>query len=154
MPSYTPVNVVWGQAAAAAALGLIAQEQNPPLTESAVVRLSTNPAFNPTPTSTVASLAATEADFSGYTAGGTPITTWAVANQSAVAQGAMASVLFLATSATPFVDGIVYGYWIDNGSIVLVAERFANSQFFTFGSPGDYLELLTVLPFQLNQAST
>ena len=115
------------------------------------LRLNTNPSFNPSAEDTIAGNAANEADYSGYTAGGIAVTLSAPVNLSATCVGAICSGTFAATTDSPFVSSVVYGYWIDDGTNVIAAEAFPTNQQVTFGTPGDFLELVVQLPIQAVQ---
>ncbi len=119
---------------------------------SSTIRLSSDPAFNPTPGTTIASLTPNEATFSGYTAPVVALS--APLNQSPVCAGILNNVLFIATTGTPFVSGNVYGWWIDDGTNFIAGERFANGGIANFSEPGDFLDLTAVLPLQLQQATS
>ncbi len=123
------------------------------LIASAKVRLSNNPSFRPTPTDTIAGNAATECDYSGYAAGGVALVVGAPANLSPTCQGAVTGVQFLATTATPFVASSAYGYWVDDGTNVILAEAFSAGFIATFAAAGDFLELVLEIPQQSPQAT-
>lgn len=115
------------------------------------VRLSGDPVFNPTSDSTLASLVAGEAIFSGYTAGGYAPTFSDALNIAADVVGEIANVIPTLATATPLVTATVYGYWMDNGADVIVSEKFANGITFTFALVGDFLDLQIVIPVMLSQ---
>jgi hypothetical protein len=117
------------------------------------IRLSSNSNFNPTPQSSIATLSASEAAFSGYPAGGASGTVSDPVNLSTMAVGVLMSATFVATTAAPFVEGTCYGYWVDDGTNVIAYERFAGGIQVTFGVPGDFLQLDIELPMQLLQAT-
>ena len=112
-----------------------------PLINTPKVRLSKDSAFNPTPDSTRAALAANEADFTGYTAGGYTPTFAGAVNMSTNVVARLANVIAIAGTADPFIANTVYGYWLDDGTNVVLAERFANGAVAAFGSTGDYLAI-------------
>jgi hypothetical protein len=117
------------------------------------VRLSQDPAFAPTPASLIADLAAQEANFSGYTAGGYAAVLSAPVVITPFIQGVLIPALAIAAVASPFVPNDVTGYWLDDGTNVIMAERFADLGIAAFGAPADFLSLLLVLPFNLLQAA-
>jgi hypothetical protein len=118
------------------------------------VRLSQDPSFAPTPDSTIAGLAANEADYSGYAAGGIAAVLSAPVNLSNNAQGTIISATFTAVSATPFVPNQVYGWWLDDGTNFIAGERFVNNGQAPFGAVGDFLALIVLLPGQLLQPTS
>lgn len=115
---------------------------------TAKVRLSTNPSFVPNSLATIAELAANEANYSGYTAGGVALVVGSPVNLSPTCQGAVTAVSFVATAASPYVPSNVYGYWVDDGTNVIAQEAFAGGASVGFGAPGDFLELVLELPQQ------
>jgi hypothetical protein len=148
LPQYTPQNLTYGTAFLNAIIAALKVAPTNPLVNTAKVRLSANPSYNPTPTSTITALASEEANYSGYTAGGLALTVGSPVNLSSTCQGAVTALQFLATTATPFVANQIYGYWVDDGTNVLVAEKFAAGLVVAFGAPGDYLELLVTFAQQ------
>jgi hypothetical protein len=118
------------------------------------IRLSQDPAFNPTPQSTVAALAANEATYSGYAAGGIALVLTVGLNLSPSIVGAVASALFVASGGGPFVSNNVYGYWVDDGTNLVVGEKFAGGGIASFGAPGDFLDLNVAVPLALGQKTS
>lgn len=153
MRSYQSQNVVVGRNFAATILAALGTRPAAALLATPKVRLSMDPSFNPTPDSTVAGLAANEANFSGYTAGGYAPTMSGPVNLAGDISGVTANVLPIATTATPFVSATCYGYWIDDGVNVIVAEKFAGGVTANFGSVGDYLDLQVSIPVELAQST-
>lgn len=124
-----------------------------PLIATAKVRLTTNASFVPNPDATIAELAADEADYSGYTAGGLALVVGAPVNLSPSCQGAVTALSFIATAASPFVPAQCYGYWVDDGTNVIAQEAFPGGVAIGFGVAGDFLELVLQLPLQATQAA-
>jgi hypothetical protein len=153
VPSYNSQQVGFSQFFANELLTAITTRPAAALVAAGKVRLSQDPAFNPTPQSTMAALATNEANFSGYTAGGDAATIGTPVNLSPNCQGVLATAMFVAAPAGPFVPNTVYGYWVDDGTNVVAYERFANGASFSFASPGDFLDLTVLLPVQLTQAT-
>lgn len=116
---------------------------------AAKIRLSKDPAFAPTADSTIAGLAAQEATFTGYPAGGIAVVQSAPVNLSPGAQGELATALFTATGSA--IGNVVTGYWIDDGTNVVLAERFAGGLNVSFAVANDFLELVVQLPLQTVQ---
>lgn len=119
-----------------------------PLGAAFNVHLLTGTPFALSPDTTLATLQANEATYSGYAL--LPITSWTLV-RNGYSQGIIGTALFVATAATPFVPGTVTGYWIDDGTNWLVAEFFASGVVGSFAAPGDYLALDAVLPLQGQQ---
>lgn len=149
MAQYSSQQVVFGRAFALAVVAALKTAPANPLINLAKLRLSQSPVFNPTPLNVPADFIANEATYSGYTAGGVAVvlTVGLVLSQGAV--GAFFGNLFLATGAA--VQNLVYGYWIDDGTNVIVAERFAGGVNFPFQQNGDNLDLNVFIPVQLTQ---
>lgn len=82
------------------------------------IHLSQDPAFNPGPNDTNATLAVHEATFTGYTAQ-TPTFVVPV-NLDTQTQGLVCTVVFEATGST--VTNNIYGYWGDDGTNLFGAE--------------------------------
>jgi hypothetical protein len=118
---------------------------------SGKARLSKDPSFAPTPDSTIASLAALEADYTGYAAGGIAVVLTTSLNLSPGCLGDLATALFEATGSA--VTNTVYGYWVDDGTSVVCGERFAGGGVVAFQVAGDFLDLTVLLPMQLIQAT-
>lgn len=152
VPNYSSQNVVINRYFAALILNAIVDGDADPLVGATPkIRLSQDPAFNPQPNSTRAELAANEATFSGYTAGGYAPEFTPPVNLNQNAMGTIANVLPTAATATPFVGNVITGYWADDGTGVLIAERFANAITFDFAQAGDFLDLLVAIPVNLLQ---
>ena len=126
----------------------------PLLPTTSKIRLSSDPAFNPTPDSTIADLAAQEAAFSGYSAATNPIALKGPVNLSGQAVGMLQDAFWEAVTATTFVSGSVYGYWLDDGANIVCAERFAGGLVAGFAEPGDFLALTLLIPAQLIQPAS
>jgi len=151
MDQYTAQAVVIGRDFANTVLAAMKTVPGGALIVTGKVRLSQDPAFNPTPASTRAGLAAGEADYSGYAAGGIAYVVPDPVNLDTETQGLQVTVAFVATAANPFVENTIYGWWIDDGTNVVVAEKFANDATANFGAAGDFLSLNTRVPFMLEQ---
>lgn len=149
--NWTAKNVIFGRSFVNTILAAMATDPGVELIDTALVRLSTNPSFAPTPDSTVAGLEALEADYSGYASGGIALVVGAPLNLAPTTQGVMTPVTFLAAPADPFIVNSVYGWWIDDGTNVIVAEAFPVGTIASFSSPGDFLQLDVVLPLRLYQ---
>jgi len=114
------------------------------------IRLSKSESFNPLGTEAVADFEADEADYTGYAAGGIAATFSVPVNQNASTLAIVAPALFVAGTATPQVACTVYGWWLDDGTNVVMAERFANNLNKAFAAPGDFLALDVPLSASLN----
>ncbi len=123
------------------------------LINTAKLRLSHDPAFSPTPGSTIAALAAQEANFTGYPAGGAAFATGTPIHLAPSIDGAGTAVFFQATTGAPFTADTVYGYWVDDGTNVIAYERFAGGVAMPFTSPGVGMEMVVFLPFPLSAAT-
>lgn len=154
MTNYTAQNVTFGQAFMNTIMAALKTVPSGALIATAKLRLSNSPSFAPTPASTIASLDATECAYSGYTAGGIAVSLSAPLNLSTVCQGVLTNGLFLATTASPFVPDVAYGWWIDDGTNFIAGERFSGNQSASFASPGAFLDLNALVPGQLAQATS
>jgi hypothetical protein len=114
------------------------------LIAAAKLRLSTDPAFAPTFGATIAALAAHEATFTGYPAGGAAIVLSAPVNLNADTVGALVNIIFLATAPLP--ANQAYGYWVDDGTNVILMERFPDGLGVHFAAAGDFLNLGVAFP--------
>lgn len=150
---YETKSVVWGRVFANAVLTAFGTDPAAALLVTPKVRLSKDPAFAPTPDSTRAGLAANEADFTGYTAGGYTPTFSAPVRIGNNLQALLATVLPIRGVTLPGVNNTVFGWWIDNGTDVVVAESFAGGFQADFSNPGDFLDLSVVLPYMLGQSA-
>ena len=151
---YTSQKVTFGTTFLNALVTALKTAPTNPLINTAKVRLSNNPAFNPNPAETIATLAATECAYTGYAAGGIALVVGSPVNLSPICQGAVTTLQFLATTATPFVPDTSYGYWVDDGTNVILAEAFPVGFPFGFSAPGDFLELVLQIPAQAFQATS
>lgn len=153
MPSITTTANGYGRAFANTILAALKTAPADPLIDAAKLRLSQDPAYNPTPSATIAALEAQEADYSGYTAGGYAVVVPNPVNLSGSAQGVFLSQLLTATTATPFVDNVLYGWWVDDGANVIAYGRFNQDNPPGMGQPGDFIDLGVSLCMMLNQTS-
>lgn len=153
MPAFASSNPVYGTAFLNSLLNAYKTTAAGPLVATAKVRLNTNPAFNPGAGDTIADNVANEADFSGYPAGGIAVVLSAPVNLSTTCQGSLFNATYTAAAATPFVTGTAYGYWVDDGTNVIMGEKFGAGINFAFGVPGDFLELIGQMPQQAYQAT-
>lgn len=151
--SYQSRNVVLGRAFAATILDALAAAPLAELIDTGKIRLSKDSSFNPTPDSTRAALATNEADFSGYTAGGYACVLSANVRLGVNIVGKTAPALPICATATPLVVCNVYGYWVDDGTNVIVAEKFPEGMVAGFNAVGDYLDLLVAFPVMLLQVA-
>lgn len=154
MNIYTSRAVVLGRTFAGALLGAIATRPAAALIAAGKIRLSKDPAFNPTPDTTLASLTGAEANYSGYAAGGIAAVFSVVLGVTPIIAGVLANALFYATTASPFVSNNVYGYWVDDGTNICIAEKFAGGGIASFGAAGDFLDLTTIIPADLQQLTS
>lgn len=149
MSYWTPRSVVWGKTFLNSIVTALTVNPAAALIVTPKVRLSKDPAFAPDSSSTRAGLAANEADYDGYAAGGVaPVLSGAV-NLAELVQGSIASVLFLGAGGAPFTGNTIFGWWMDDGADVIVAEAFPAGQEVPIASAGDFLDLEVVLPFPL-----
>jgi hypothetical protein len=153
MNNYQSKSVVWGRTFMNEFLAAIATRPAAALIAAGKIRLTVDPTFAPTPDMTLASAVSNEANYSGYAAGGIAAVFTVALNISPSIQGAIASALFEATPAGPFVSAVVTGYWLDDGTNIVIAERFAQGATAAFSAAGDFLDLTTVLPLGLAQVA-
>lgn len=149
--NWTAQNVVYGRAFVNTLLAAMKTDPGVALIATAKIRLNKSPVYNPTPDSTIAELSADEADYSGYAAGGIAMVVSDPLNLGDYIQGTMSSVLFKATTASPFVQNSCYGWWIDDGANVIAAEVFPTGTVALFGAVNDFLQLDVVTPLPLLQ---
>jgi hypothetical protein len=148
---YTSNRIVYGTGFLNTVIGAFNTVPAAKLVNAAKLRLSLSNAFNPAPGSTIASLAANEATFTGYTAGGYAFAASAALNLSGNAQGSVTPILITASGSTT--QNVIYGYWIDDGTNLILGEAFPVGQTVTFAAAGDFLQLLVYLPLQNRQAT-
>jgi hypothetical protein len=151
MNSYISQNVVIGQEFMNSLLACISTRPAAALVAAGKIRLSLDPSFNPTPQSTAATLSPNEATFTGYAAGGIAMVLSGAVNVSPVIQGVLANALFTATGSA--ISNNVYGYWIDDGTNLVIGERFSAAQIASFATAGDFLDLTCIIPGALQQAA-
>jgi hypothetical protein len=151
MAVYTSNRVVFGQAFANTIMAALNTLPAAKLINAAKLRLSQQAGFNPTPLSTIAALAANEATFTGYTPGGYAFAATPVVNLSPNAQGTATVVIIQATGSTT--GNTITGYWIDDGTNMIMAEAFPAGTSVIFAASGDFLELVVQIPIQLRQAA-
>lgn len=151
MAYYTTQSVIYGRAWVNTVLAALAVDPAAALIVTGKIRLSKDPAFNPTAASTKTELAAQEADYTGYAVGGVAFVPGAPVNLTANQQGVVDPVTFRAAADDPQIDNSVYGWWLDDGTNVVCAEKFADNASFSMAVLGDFLQLDVVLPFSLLQ---
>jgi len=151
--NYVSVGVFLYREFAVKMLGRIATGNAAAIVVSGKIRLSKDPAFAPAQGQTRAGLAAMEADYTGYAAGGIAAVFSATLNQRLGVVAVVAPALFLATAADPQVAATVTGWWIDDGTDLVCAERFAAGVTRPFVVPGDYLALDCPIPLMLAVAT-
>jgi hypothetical protein len=144
--NYTSQDVTYGTVFAQSVLAAFSTAPANPLIHTGKLRLSQDPAFNPQPNSTVAGLAANEATYTGYTAGGVAVALSGGLLPSPNLAGALQTELFTAAGGGTFVPNNVTGWWIDDGTNVIAGERFAGGAVCNFAEVGDYLVLTVILP--------
>jgi hypothetical protein len=149
MNVYKGQRAIWGRTFMATILAAFSARPGAALVVAGKLRLSNANPFNPTPDSTVASLAANEVTYSGYTAGGYATTFVGPVNFNPLEPGLIVVQNFLAVVAGPFVPDTAYGWWIDDGVNLIAAEPFAGGASAAFSSPGDWLDLVASMPFPL-----
>lgn len=153
MTNYVAQSVTLGQTFVNTILDALLTRPAGALIVTGKLRLSKDPSLVITPQSTRAALAANEADYSGYTAGGIAAVVSAPVNLSNNAHGVLVQGLFEATTATPFVSANVTGWWIDDGTNLIAGERFSGNQIAAFAAVGAYLSLTAMVPLQLIQGT-
>ncbi len=147
MTDYVAQAVVYGRTFLNTLLAALLTRPAAALVVGAKLRLSKNPVFNPLPASVITDFTGLEADYTGYAAGGIALTIGAPLNLSGVIQGTEETTLFAATGSA--ITNSVYGYWVDDGTNVLFAEKFASGGIATFAIAGDFLNLSTRTPLGL-----
>jgi hypothetical protein len=143
---YESKSIVYGRAFLIEMLGAIPARPATALVAAGKLRLSQDPSFNPTTDSSLASLVSGEANYTGYTPGGYAVTFGGPVSVDSQTDGLLVAQTFLAGG--PFVSpsNAVTGWWIDDGTIMVAGERFANGQTAAFGSATDWLDLTVLLP--------
>ncbi len=134
----------------AVAYGTFAFRRGAPFFPS-VLRLSQAANFNPPPGSSIADLAADEANFTGYSEAQFSNGTVTAVNLSPAVVGVAAVGTFVGTDSGTFEPNVVSGYWVDNGTIPLAWEAFPPPGI-PIAGPGDFLVLLAGMPFRLTQS--
>lgn len=154
MAQYTSRNVVFGDVFANAWVLALKTVPGAALLAAGKLRLSKDPSFNPNSKTTLAELEANECDFSGYPAGGIAVSLTTGLDLTPQIQGAITSGTFVAATATPFVSGTAYGYWIDDGTDMAMAEKFASPFNAPFAEVGAFLVLNAAIPLGLLQPAS
>jgi hypothetical protein len=144
--NYVAQNVVLGQTFTNELLTALTLRPAAAIIAAGKLRLSHDPAFNPTSQSTIAALAANEVNYSGYPAGGLAAVISGAVNQTPQKQAVIVNGLFEATPAGPFVPDQAYGWWIDDGTNFVAGEAFPGHAAAGFANPGDYLDLTAIIP--------
>lgn len=152
MSVYTTVGVVYGRTFMNTVLSVFKTASVPALIVAGKVRLSKDPAFSPTPDSTIASFTGQEATFTGYPAGGIAVSLTTNLFLTAGALGDLTTALYVDTG--PAIGNTIWGYWIDDGVNVIAAERFAGGFSVPMSLAGDFLDLTVILPMQLTQQAS
>lgn len=150
MPSYQAKNVIvsktFGDAIVAA---FSARPAAALLGATPKLRLGTDPGMVIDKTTTLADLAAQEANYSGYTAGGVTPTVTGPVNEGEDQVAAVVNNVFVATTASPFVGNTVCNWWIDDGTNLVVGETLDEADRVEIAEAGDFYDLLAVLPVSL-----
>jgi hypothetical protein len=115
-----------------------------PLAPTLAVHLFDSGGLSLNPDTTLAALTAVESAFSGYAM--QSLTLSGPVEFSPLAQGMLGNVTFTATTASPFVTGNATGYWVDDGTNLVLAEQFGPGFNVPFGLVGAFLDLSVVLP--------
>jgi hypothetical protein len=149
--NYTTAKVVYGKAFIQKWMAALTAAVTTGLLAAAKIRLSKDPQFNPTPDSVLSALAAQEADFSGYPAGGKALILAQGVGSSAGAYSDLAQVLFTGAPATPQVVNTITGYWVDDATEFCIGERFTAGLTVPFESAADYFGLTLLVPLMLYQ---
>jgi hypothetical protein len=148
---YESQNVVLSQYIRNAQLKALTTRPAGPLIGFGAVHLSHDPAFNPQPNSPLSYFTSQEMLFSGYVAQ-VPVPVVPV-NLDNVTQGLIWTVVFEATTATPFVPDTATGYWWDDGTQFTTAERFANNLQIAIQAANDYIQIDGIYPLASPQAA-
>jgi hypothetical protein len=148
--TYVSQSPTYGRTFLASVIAALSARPAGALLTNGKLRLSKDPGFNPTENSHIADLTGGECDFSGYTAGGYTVTLGATLNVSGSALGAPDDILAVATTATPQVGNSIYGYWIDDGTNIVMFEVFAGGPI-PVAIAGDYCEVDLRVPLRFNQ---
>jgi len=148
---YVTKTPVYGKAFMDTVLGAMKTLPGAALIVGAKVRLSKDPGFSPSPQSTIAALAASECDFTGYPAGGDAVAVGTLHNLSPNSDGFIQDALFSGSGGPPFTGGSAYGYWIDDGTNVIMGEAFGSAGPINITVAGDYIELDLRLPLRFEQ---
>lgn len=148
---YESENVILSQYIRNAMLTTLTTRPGAALWQTPKIHLSNLSTFAPAPTATLASLTANETAFSGYTAA--TVTAVVPVNVSPTVQALIATVVFEATTASPFVPDTIWAYWGDDGTNWLVAEKFANGASIPIASAGDYCQIDLIFPLGTPQAA-
>lgn len=151
---YTARSVVYGRDFMNTVLDVLKNISATALITLGKLRLSKLSTYQPTADSTIAGLAADEADFSGYPAGGLAFVVGVPVILAPNLLAVQTPTTFTAATAVPFVPNTVYGWWLDDGANVVAAEAFPSPVVAEFDAVGKYLQLDVVLPFMLSLSTT
>jgi hypothetical protein len=146
----TAQNVIWGNAALDDIFAKMFATGTAPIFVGGInLHLGKVP-FTPTPDDPMDTNNWLEADFNGYAPILVTTPTGPVNVQPGVRGFLLEGAWVLAGTPTPIVTNTIYGYTVQTGATVLVAESFLEPVTLAFA--GDYLELTTFVPLLNNIA--
>jgi hypothetical protein len=143
--------IVLGRGITQALLDALSTVPTAALAATPKMRLSHDPAFAPISTSLPSELAAEEAMYTGYTAGGLAVLFGTPLNLSPSIQGITASITFEVGATAPTTPDSIYGYWIETTTELVCAEAFPTGLVFGMAAPGDYLTIVCAFALGLYQ---
>lgn len=146
---YQTKSVVFGAAWVATEIAAVAARPAGALVAAGKLRLSKLPGIIANPNLTRAQLAANEAAYTGYPAGGYAVVFSAQVNLTTQILGLLVNQLFLVTADDPQVNETITAWWIDDGTNLVVMEAFAEGATWSQSGPGDFLALLASVPWPL-----
>lgn len=146
-------NIVFGRVFASSIIAAMGTRAAAALIVTPKVRLTTLLGFNPQPSMLLADLVANEAAWTGYTSGGYAPTFSAEVNLGPNIVGLTANVVPISTGVNASPGNTCYGWWMDDGTNVIMAEAFGQNGPIIFAAVGDYLDLQVSFPQDLFQAT-
>jgi hypothetical protein len=144
---YRTAAPTWRRTMADAMLSALATRPAVALASPVSLHLFEGAPISITPDTGLAAFTAQETAFSGYAAA--VLTTSAPVRGGQLVEAVLASALFVATTASPFVTGNVTGYFLVSGSDWVLAEQFPPGTVGAIASPGDFLDIDVAVPLSL-----
>lgn len=141
MSVFQTISVVRSRAWLNKLIGALKTRPAAALLATAKVRLLKDRTLSLNELTTRAELAAHEADYTDYPAGGATLTPPDPINYNILGQGWAAAQLYNMTTVPTVTGNDIAGYWVDDGTDPVVMEYFPVGQDVPMQKPGDWLEI-------------